>query len=100
MNDSGVSTLAKAAVGVAIVSFFVTIEVSNVSTTNGVVTACEYRDYGALGLGAMAVLLGLASVVSGLTRRSAGTATVGAVALVLGAYHAASGLGLIGGPCN
>ena len=99
MNDSGVSNLAKAAIGVAIASFFISIETSNVSTANGVVTACEYLDYGALVLGAAACVLGLLSGMGGLVRRSAGTATVGAVALVLGAYHVASGLGLIGGPC-
>ena len=97
-NSSGV-TLPKIAVGAGIAAFFVTIEWSTSSTHNGTVTHCSYRDYGAIVIGAIAVILGLIATLRGKPDEKIGGIGFGVIAILLGVFHVARGFGLILSPC-
>ena len=100
MTFSDLSLSAKIAMGLALAGFFVTIETSQRSLENGVLTSCSYIDYGAVALGAAAAVVGLVAVFSGMSRRDTASIAIAAGALAIAAWHLGSGLGLIGGPCG
>ena len=67
------------------------------SSTNGVVTYCDYKDYGAILFGGLAVL---AAVIGAAMNRQRDNLLFAGAAALTGLYSLAAGLGLIGAPCG
>ena len=100
MELKDISTPAKVAGILSIAAFFVTFHSYSSTLRNGVVTSCDYIDYGALFLGGAAAAIGLYALATGLSRRHGPTLGISVGAVLLGLYHILSGLGQIGSPCG
>lgn len=99
MSWSTLSGTAKTAVILAILSIFVSISSTSTSSINGV-RSCSFMDFGALGFGAAAALVGLGVLLKpGEGEGRMASRLLGAVALLVGLWRIAHGLGLTGGPC-
>ena len=99
---------AKATLIFGVLGFVISLEFWSTSSHNGVMTACSYVDYGALGLGAVGAISGVRAILIGLGRTPARLSStvlrnamvIGGIGLVLGVLHLIRGMGWIGGPCN
>jgi TPR repeat protein len=90
--DALKSPLAIAAIAAALVPFFVHISSQSSTTVNGV-TQTVFRDYVAIGGGALALLAAILFALTGAGPKAV-KAGVAAVVALLGAYHVVHGLGL------
>ncbi|MCB1362256.1 MAG: hypothetical protein H6899_09855 [Rhodobacter sp.] len=99
MSWRDVTGAAKTAVILALLSLFVSLRSTSMSSVNGV-RSCSFMDIGALGFGAAAVLVGAVALARPGTGEGAGlNRLVGGAALLVGLWRAAYGLGLVGGAC-
>ncbi|MBF9042813.1 hypothetical protein HKCCE4037_05720 [Rhodobacterales bacterium HKCCE4037] len=101
MKFSDLSGAAKAAAILAILSLVISINFTSTSTINGVST-CSFTDYGRIGFGGLALLVGLGGLASARAMRSSvrkANLTVSGIAAVVGALAVLYGLGLILSPC-
>ena len=80
-----------------LVPFVLTVTTTKIATTNGhsVVT---FRDWAAVGGGAVAALCGLVAIALAARTRAASTIGLGVVVLALGGLQLGRGFGAIGGP--
>lgn len=99
MSWSDFTGATKAAVILAVLSVFVAVTTLNTSSLNGV-RSCSFMDFGALGFGAAAAVVGLGVVLKpGTGANPTLNRLIGAAALLVGLWRVAYGLGLVGGPC-
>ncbi len=87
----------------ALLGFVISCNTSSSRTVNGAVVDCSYTDFGALVLGAVAIIGGLIGIGTCLKRTADDRLLlIGAsvVMIVLGVVHLLRGVGTIGGPCN
>ena len=87
----------RAAIVLVGLSFLITFEKSSSGSTNGVVTYCDYKDYGAILFGGLAVL---AAVIGAAMNRQRDNLLFAGAAALTGLYSLAAGLGVIGSPCG
>lgn len=83
----------------ALLGFVLTFELTSSRTSNGVVTSCSYTDVAKIGLGAAAMVLGVALLRRSLPSRNPLGLAVGIVAPLVGLYHVLTGIGMINSPC-
>lgn len=99
MNMNQFSQLSKSAIVLAVLSVAVNISYTSSSTIDGQRT-CTFMDYGALGFGAAATVVG---VVAMIKVRAGGDPIVSriasALAIAVGVWRTLHGLGMLGGPC-
>ena len=95
MNWGNLSGLTKAAAICAVGGFFVTIHQYKYGPGY-----CSYIDYGAVALGALAVLLGAVTAIASARNEAKDNLIVGGIAALIGVYHIVTGLGIVGGPCD
>lgn len=87
----------------AIAPFVVTVSSLKTETANGVVTKYVFRDWVAVGGGAVAILCAIAVAArwkGTLASKKPLRAAIAAVALALGAFHLLRGFGIIGQPAH
>jgi hypothetical protein len=86
----------------AILGFVVTIESTSSRTINGRLAECSYTNFGALLLGALALVAGLVGVVAArkIVEQRTVLMAIAAGSALIGVLHILRGLGSIGGPCN
>ncbi|MEL7208217.1 MAG: hypothetical protein AAGK32_08320, partial [Actinomycetota bacterium] len=84
----------RAALIVSLLGFVVRISSESSRVSNGVVVECDYTDFGALALGAAALVTGVLTVLAGREHHRRGLVIgIGVVAILLGGLHVARGLG-------
>lgn len=101
MNLADLSGAAKGAAILAILSLVISVNFVNTTNINGVVS-CSYFDVAKLGLGGLAILVGISGVMG--ARKDISEArnlnmTVSGIAALVGVIGVLMGLGIIGGPC-
>ena len=86
----------------AILGFLLTIESTSSRTINGRLAECSYTNYGALLLGAIAIVAGLIGVAMAVksTENRGLLIAIAAVTVAIGVLHILRGIGSVGGPCN
>ncbi|HEY8548118.1 MAG TPA: hypothetical protein VIL36_23835 [Acidimicrobiales bacterium] len=83
-------------VAAAVAGFVLEISVHSYRSENGLVVDCDYRNYGPLLLGPVAVWLGLQAVVRGRRSEGAGRdVALGALVAAVGVLHVLRGLGVV-----
>lgn len=99
MSWSDLTGATKTALVVALLSVFVGFTTLSSTSINGVRT-CSFMDFGALGFGAAAVVIGLGVALKpGSGRNPTLNRAIGAAVVLIGLWRVAYGLGLIGSPC-
>ena len=79
-----------------------TIESTSSRTINGRLTECSYINFGALILGALAIVGGLVGVLVArkITENRGILIAIAAGSVAIGVLHILRGIGSVGGPCN
>jgi predicted membrane channel-forming protein YqfA (hemolysin III family) len=87
----------------AIAGFFASITTTSSRSVNGRLTECSYTDYGALIIGAVAILAGVVGFFAALSRKEEDRTVVLGVSIgiaLVGVLHIMRGIGAVGGPCH
>ncbi len=86
----------------AILGFVISIESTSSRTINGRIAECSYTNFGALILGAVAILAGLVGVGVAIkvTENRGVLIAIAAASVALGVLHILRGVGTVGGPCT
>lgn len=99
MSWSTLTGATKTAVVLAILSLFVSVSSTSTSSINGV-RSCSFMDFGAIGFGAAAAVVGLGVLLKPGEGEAVGAnRLIGGLAVLVGLWRLAYGLGLAGGPC-
>jgi hypothetical protein len=94
-SRSGGNRLSYVGLGAAVVPFFFHATWSSSVTVDGVVTASSSRDYVALVCGVVALACGALGAVGGVRAKAKSAIGLGALALLLGGFQLARGLGVL-----
>ena len=85
----------------AALGFVLTFETSSTRSSNGRLVECSYTNFGALLLGAIAIVTGLVGLIiaRGESENRSALLGIAGVAVLVGVLHIFRGLGAVGGPC-